>query len=77
MIRSGDLGIDDQGSTRARTESGLTPAVVLASDLPPPPLDVNVGERTNITGSARFRNLIRDGDYDTAQIGRASCRERV
>lgn len=29
-------------------------------------LFVNVGERTNITGSARFRNLIRDGDYDTA-----------
>ncbi|GAA5149098.1 methionine synthase [Nocardioides marinquilinus] len=29
-------------------------------------LFVNVGERTNITGSARFRNLIKDGDYDTA-----------
>lgn len=29
-------------------------------------LFVNVGERTNITGSARFRNLIRDGDYNTA-----------
>ncbi len=29
-------------------------------------LFVNVGERTNITGSARFRNLIRDGDYTTA-----------
>ena len=25
-----------------------------------------MGERTNITGSARFRNLIKDGDYDTA-----------
>jgi 5-methyltetrahydrofolate--homocysteine methyltransferase len=29
-------------------------------------LFVNVGERTNITGSAKFRNLIKDGDYDTA-----------
>jgi 5-methyltetrahydrofolate--homocysteine methyltransferase len=29
-------------------------------------LFVNVGERTNITGSARFRNLIKAGDYDTA-----------
>ena len=27
---------------------------------------MNVGERTNITGSAKFRNLIRDGDYNTA-----------
>nr|WP_269457613.1 methionine synthase [Auraticoccus monumenti] len=29
-------------------------------------LFVNIGERTNITGSARFRRLIKDGDYDTA-----------
>ncbi|MGC9457646.1 MAG: methionine synthase [Halothiobacillaceae bacterium] len=29
-------------------------------------LFVNVGERTNVTGSARFRRLIKDGDYDTA-----------
>ncbi|MET0965510.1 MAG: methionine synthase, partial [Nakamurella sp.] len=29
-------------------------------------LFVNVGERTNITGSATFRNLIRDGDYNSA-----------
>ncbi|WBQ13198.1 methionine synthase [Hyphomonadaceae bacterium BL14] len=27
---------------------------------------VNVGERTNVTGSAKFRNLIREGDYATA-----------
>ncbi len=27
---------------------------------------VNIGERTNVTGSARFRNLIKAGDYDTA-----------
>ena len=29
-------------------------------------LFVNIGERTNITGSAKFRNLIKAGDYDTA-----------
>ena len=34
-------------------------------------LFVNVGERTNITGSARFRNLIKSGDYGTAlQVAR-------
>ena len=27
---------------------------------------VNVGERTNVTGSARFRKLIKDGDYAAA-----------
>ena len=27
---------------------------------------MNVGERTNVTGSARFKRLIKDGDYDTA-----------
>ena len=27
---------------------------------------VNVGERTNVTGSARFRKLIKDGNYDEA-----------
>ena len=29
-------------------------------------LFVNIGERTNVTGSARFRKLIEEGDYDTA-----------
>ncbi len=29
-------------------------------------LFVNVGERTNVTGSARFRRLIKEGDYDAA-----------
>ncbi len=38
--------------------SGLEPCVVDADSL-----FVNVGERTNITGSARFRRLITDGDY--------------
>ncbi len=27
---------------------------------------VNIGERTNVTGSARFRDLIKDDDFDTA-----------
>ena len=27
---------------------------------------VNIGERTNVTGSARFRKLVREGDYETA-----------
>ena len=40
--------------------SGLEPFNITAESL-----FVNVGERTNITGSARFRNLIKDGDYDT------------
>jgi len=29
-------------------------------------LFVNVGERTNVTGSARFKRLIKEDDYDTA-----------
>ncbi|MBX2860361.1 MAG: methionine synthase [Vampirovibrio sp.] len=27
---------------------------------------INIGERTNVTGSARFKRLIMEGDYDTA-----------
>ncbi|MGY2003725.1 methionine synthase [Blastococcus sp. SYSU DS1024] len=41
--------------------SGLEPLTVDEDSL-----FVNVGERTNITGSARFRNLIKAGDYPTA-----------
>ncbi|MCL8025855.1 methionine synthase [Nocardioides bruguierae] len=41
--------------------SGLEPFTIDGDSL-----FVNVGERTNITGSAKFRNLIKDGDYDTA-----------
>ena len=41
--------------------SGLEPLNITEDSL-----FVNVGERTNITGSARFRTLIKDGDYDTA-----------
>ena len=29
-------------------------------------LFVNVGERTNVTGSAKFRRLIKEEDYETA-----------
>lgn len=41
--------------------SGLEP-FTLTDDIP----FVNVGERTNVTGSARFRKLITNGDYATA-----------
>lgn len=41
--------------------SGLEPLNITDDSL-----FVNVGERTNITGSARFRKLIKNGDYDTA-----------
>ncbi len=47
--------------TPALRLSGLEPLSVVEDSL-----FLNVGERTNITGSSRFRNLIRDGDYDTA-----------
>ncbi|MEO8811842.1 MAG: methionine synthase [Caulobacteraceae bacterium] len=30
------------------------------------PLFVNIGERTNVTGSSRFRKLVSDGDYPAA-----------
>jgi 5-methyltetrahydrofolate--homocysteine methyltransferase len=41
--------------------SGLEPVTITEDSL-----FVNIGERTNITGSARFRKLIKEGDYDTA-----------
>ncbi len=41
--------------------SGLEPLNIVDETL-----FVNVGERTNITGSAKFRNLIKAGDYATA-----------
>ncbi len=47
--------------TPAMRLSGLEPVTITDASL-----FVNVGERTNITGSARFRKLIKDGDYDTA-----------
>ena len=41
--------------------SGLEPLTIT-----PESLFVNVGERTNVTGSLRFAKLIKEGDYDTA-----------
>ncbi|HIA14958.1 MAG TPA: methionine synthase [Nitrospirales bacterium] len=41
--------------------SGLEPVTIS-----PDSLFVNVGERTNVTGSARFRTLIEDDQYETA-----------
>ncbi|GAB5374291.1 MAG: methionine synthase [Acuticoccus sp.] len=41
--------------------SGLEP-FTLTEDIP----FVNIGERTNVTGSARFRKLVKEGDYATA-----------
>ncbi len=41
--------------------SGLEPLVITENTN-----FVNVGERTNVTGSARFSKLIKKGDYDTA-----------
>jgi len=40
--------------------SGLEPCTI-----DPDSLFVNVGERTNVTGSAKFRKLIKAGDYNT------------
>ncbi|MFQ3187556.1 MAG: 5-methyltetrahydrofolate--homocysteine methyltransferase [Marinomonas primoryensis] len=41
--------------------SGLEPFNIDGSNL-----FVNVGERTNVTGSAMFKRLIKEGDFDTA-----------
>ncbi len=46
---------------RAMRLAGLEPAVITAESLL-----VNVGERTNVTGSARFAKLILNGDYEAA-----------
>ncbi len=61
-----------EASTRGtpRTPPVVPPALRLAG-LEPCVVDedslfVNVGERTNITGSARFRRLIKEDDYGTA-----------
>ncbi len=41
--------------------SGIEP-FVLTPEIP----FVNIGERTNVTGSARFRKLIKEGEFETA-----------
>ncbi|MDQ6969209.1 MAG: methionine synthase, partial [Mariprofundus sp.] len=49
--------------------SGLEPLHIDESSL-----FVNVGERANVTGSAKFKRLVMEGDYDTALD---VCREQV
>ncbi len=57
-------------AVRPRTVPALKPALRLAGLEPfeagDDALFINVGERTNVTGSARFARLILEGDYDTA-----------
>jgi len=48
-------------SPRHTRLSGLEP-LVITPDL----LFINVGERTNVTGSAQFRKLVKDGRYEEA-----------
>ena len=43
--------------------AGLEPV-----DIAPESLFVNVGERTNVTGSPRFARLVREGDFETALV---------
>ncbi len=52
--------------------SGLEPLNI--DPRPGQGLFVNVGERANVTGSARFKRLILEGDYETAL---SVCREQV
>jgi len=63
IVKAAD-GLPARGPSRPATAmrlSGLEPLNITEDSL-----FVNVGERTNITGSARFRKLIKEGDYDTA-----------
>ena len=46
-------------------------------DHTPPPSFVNIGERTNVTGSAAFKKLIMAGDYTARGRGRARSRSRT
>ncbi|WP_425270245.1 methionine synthase [Flexivirga meconopsidis] len=58
------------GDTTPRVRPQVAPGLRLSGleplNVTPDSLFVNVGERTNITGSARFRKLIKEGDYPTA-----------
>ena len=70
--REGKQARESDDIAPAMRLSGLEPFTVTEDSL-----FVNVGERTNITGSARFRNLIKDGDYDTAlTVAAPAGRER-
>ena len=55
---------------RPREVPSIPPALRLSGleplDVTTESLFVNIGERTNITGSARFRRLVRDGDFAAA-----------
>ncbi len=59
-------GVVEGATPRRRAEPG--PAMRLSGleplNITEDSLFVNIGERTNITGSAKFRNLIKAGDYD-------------
>ena len=57
-----------QGAARDPRDRAATAAWPDSSPLTitPETLFVNVGERTNVTGSARFKRLIKEGDYETA-----------
>ncbi|MBX2811902.1 MAG: methionine synthase [Myxococcales bacterium] len=46
---------------KAARLSGLEPLTIEDGSL-----FINIGERTNVTGSAKFKRLVKDGDYDTA-----------
>ena len=59
-------------SPRYTRLSGLEPLVIT-----PELLFVNVGERTNVTGSAQFKKLIKDDRYDEAvEAGAPASRQR-
>ncbi|MBU1187576.1 MAG: methionine synthase [Gammaproteobacteria bacterium] len=55
-------GADDACADQAMTRLSGLEALTLTPELG----FVNVGERTNVTGSARFRRLIENDDYETA-----------
>ena len=62
--------------SRDRSRSCGSPASSRSRSTPDIPF-VNVGERTNVTGSAKFRKLITAGDYAARARGRARAgRER-
>ena len=63
--------ISDEMATIKRREIPVIPVACRLSGLEPFQIDrhslfVNVGERCNVTGSARFKRLILEEDYDTA-----------
>src|SRR6059058_2712203 len=56
---SADAATQDSPSTSSgRTDGGATPGAGARF--------VNIGERCNVTGSARFKKLVLAGDYDAA-----------